>query len=434
MDDRKPAAVVASDAVEDVSAVFAKALPMIGSFLYLPDLLSCRCVCMEGLNQLHAGMTIEECALHLSERLQARNVVAFDQVDNWKNAGNDAHHVSDCLRSLNTLSTNPLDALIRIMRVLNHLPENLAVLYSGKQGRHCAPCHAETGALDSESYPKCPRGKKKCRTCAFAIPPRSIADRPSLGGIDIHEIHAIQKNPSDPSREPYELDLQTFYCKCVPNIPHNLICPMCRQSDRRTLLLSAFTYQAEASSARHNPGSMPVTFTPSLEQQTKRARTETISFPPEYIETFLPHMPGGTYLLSQVWRADCKHVLSIHCTSCDKFGLLAPARLCTPCRLRETGDGQTVGGVIFRPSAENSARMRCRFCSIAAIHGDTSEDESRSDDDDDEEDDETQSSDHETEHVFEPEADIGSDQEAAYGDDQDSNRDHGYVSGNDYDA
>jgi hypothetical protein len=103
--------------------------------------------------------------------------------------------------------------------------------------------------------------------------------------------------------------------------------------------------------------------------------------------------------------------------------------------LREVGDGETVGGVVFRPSAENFARMRCRFCSIAPIHGDTGEDESRSnDDDDDDEDDDTQSSDHETEHMFEPEADIGSDQEAAYGEDQDSNRDHGYGSGNDYDA
>lgn len=409
-----------SGATAEIGSLFVESLASVASFLSLADILSCRLASMESLNLIHSALTVEDCADRLGHLLQNREAVVLGSTRRWKDAGNDTFQVLQCLRQLDTVATNPLDAVLRIMRILKHLPEQLAVLYTGKYGRFCAPCHAESGTLQVDAYPPCPKGKKNCESCAFRIPPRALLldvagkqdeegpmrnaahNREGGGGDDdeessdesteekppdIYSILSIKARHRNRARGVYSMDLENFYCKCVPNLPHDLICPLCRVSNRRTLLLSAFSYQSEPSSAREQPGHMSLSFTPLVESETKRARheeradnhddnTTTDHFPPkEYVDMFLPSY-SAHLLLRALFRQDCKHAMAIHCTSCQKFGLIAPARLCMPCLLRLEGADQSVGGVVFRPSrTEESFRMHCRWCSQANQETDSEQEE-----------------------------------------------------------
>lgn len=341
--------------------------------------------------------------------LQKRDVVVLGGTtsSSWKDAGNDVLDLVRCLRQLDTVATNPLDAAIRMTRILHFVPESVAVLYSGNFGRFCLPCHPETGALYPNAYSKCKRGKKnKCPTCSLKIPPRfsvpqskreiendednnddENGDESSSNNqpvLDIDSVLEIQTRFKDRSQKRhYSIDLRHFYCKCVPNLPPDLVCPLCRISDRRTLLLSAFSYQAEPSAAREQPGHMSLSFTPLMmtekEQQpvAKRARragygidgdgdgsTAAADFPSEYTDMFLPTL-SGALVLRRLFKQDCKHAMAIHCVSCQKFGLIAPARICMPCHLRHDEEEKSVGGVLFRPDREDPSRMHCRYCVIA---------------------------------------------------------------------
>jgi len=382
----------------DNSALFLEALASIASFLKLQDILACRLTCVEGLNQVHSSLTVKDCAILLSLVLQTRRVVVTGNTQQWKDAGNDAFDAIQCMKQLDTAATNPLDTLLRIMRVLLHLPSQLAVCYSSKYGRFCAPCHAHSGSMQREAYSKCSRGKQNCSTCAFKIPPRAISspgeneEGEEEGEFDnIYSVLSITARETKNSRAMYSLDLEHFHCKCVPNIPPDLICPLCRENTRRTLLLTAFSYQSELSAAREQPGHMSLSFTPLLEPMKKRARKHQHTQaserfpPPEYSDMFLPRA-SGSRLLRYQFRQDCKHAMSIHCTSCQKFGLIAPSRICMPCHLRFDESALHVGAALFRPEAENATRMHCFYCTQRPdTESEESDEESEEDDDGDDE-------------------------------------------------
>ena len=287
--------------IVDNSALFVEALAPIASFLTLREILVCRLTCVEGLNQLHASLTVVDCADLLSSVLQSHRVMVMGNVTKWRDAGNDAFDVLQCLQQLDTSSTNPLNTLLRTMRALSHIPSQLAACYSGKYGRFCAPCQTQSGSMQMEAFSKCSRGKLKCSTCALKIPPRVTCGQEenddrreeqtneySEGGeeeksadelshneiLDIYSVLSIKSRHKNRSQGIYSIDLENFYCKCVPNIPSDLICPICRENTQRTLLLSAFSYQSDLSASREQPGHMSISFTPLLESKTKRARTQ----------------------------------------------------------------------------------------------------------------------------------------------------------------
>lgn len=205
---------------------------------------------MEALNQVHAALTVEDCAKHLSMLLQDRELVVLGNTRRWKEAGDDMFHVAHCLHQLGDMAaTNPLDAVFRMLRIVSHIPIQLAVLYSGKYGKFCSPCDTNTGALRLNAYPSCPRGKTNCDTCVFKIPPRTPLDetekkaQPQLsarqdledddedetsnGSLDIYSVLSIRTPHKNRARGVYSMDLDNFYCKCVPNLPNDLICPIC---------------------------------------------------------------------------------------------------------------------------------------------------------------------------------------------------------------
>jgi len=316
-----------------------------------------------------------------------------------------------------------LDELLRFMRVLKYLPKCVAVCYNGKYGRHCQVVDVTTTyrrhripTRDSpyfttyalaEPLPRCRRGKKNgCPTCQMRIPSVENTASGSSGGIgtdddgddDVREENAsddddeLEHNAAEdenggddgeeeasrtsdlevgPNIDDYfrielaggerRLVLDTYYASCVPNLPSHLVCPRCRVRDRRTLLLSEFSYRSEPGTDRADPRVAPLTFTPAelledddLDSEAddneedgaeiehggsparcrKRKREAASSpsepFPPrQYFDAFIPREedPAEPEEFIPPPPSDCKWAVSIHCVSCRDFGVIAPARL-----------------------------------------------------------------------------------------------------------
>lgn len=76
------------------------------------------------------------------------------------------------------------------------------------------------------------------------------------------------------------LRLDMYVKKCIPNLPKDLTCPVCRVTDRRTLQLTEVTYQSKAGTEQRHPWLMPLSLTPREEHGevsspvSKRAKVE----------------------------------------------------------------------------------------------------------------------------------------------------------------
>lgn len=274
------------------------------------------------------------------------------------------------------------------------LPMEVAVAFNAKYGRHCIPLkwNTETNQAEPQLYDAC--CKKKCRTCKFPIPADVTVD------AKIHSLIQIQNKNGKP------LDLKHFYNKCIPNLPSNLTCPSCRCTDKRTLVLSTYSYPSSAGGRN-----TLLTFTPrdvddessdesssdtdnddddeqeddyAVEPQRKKQRLDkeqnddaasSFAFPPVYEDLALP-----TKWEPLERTPDAKHVIAIHCVSCQKFGMVAPAGPCCndnfPCHERTrqvtiAARAATIGGVFMRRKCSNEACLHavsCEACSRAVEH------------------------------------------------------------------
>lgn len=217
----------------------------------------------------------------------------------------------------------------------------------------------------------------------------------------------------------HRFDLTKFYPKCMPNLPSNLRCPLCRSNKERTLVLSMLSYQS--SGVTNNT---PLTFTPhnnddfseaegesseqedgndeadgnsnngiGSDEETRRGRKrqrvedtphdlpEEFAYPPTFDDVMLPHR--NEQIQS---KHNAKFAISIHCTSCQNFGVAAPAIPCNheafscfhqvePLEFGSSNTGMpgrsTVGGILVRSKCSNprcSGATMCRSCCRRAKH------------------------------------------------------------------
>lgn len=288
------------------------------AFLRLQEMLSCRLVSTGVASRIHEELLPSDCVSWLQEELRERNLFFIPgNVDtNWMEACNDA---PDLLLHYFASSRNqsPFDSLTRCLRVCKCIPKEAAVAFSGKFGRHIQPLPEE-----EVRHVPCGRGKPKCETCRFKIPRKR---RPG-DGEECKLDSVLQIVVS--SREVLVLD--QYFVKCVPNMPRDLICPLCRVTERRTLLLTEMSYPVPEETAQGALRNM-LTFTPLLEPQRKRPRINQRSrFPPMEPDLYIP---GNTPPISNgddesVQHEDFKHAIAIHCTNCREFGIFGPAGLC----------------------------------------------------------------------------------------------------------
>lgn len=231
------------------------------------------------------------------------------------------------------------DTLIRTFRVMKHLPQHAAVGFSGKYGRHVIPMqwNSEASELQPFAHPSCNR--LNCPTCRFRIP------------ID-----------ADPSAQIYScllvrskdgvVDATAFFPKCIPNLPPDLLCPYCCHRNERTLVLSVLSYKSSSA----NNDYKVLSFTPYNDEDFEEtendgsdednddgedARHDQVDEDPDRVKPKRPcNRPQFAFpqLFSEVvvsqtdlstpWDDQLKCVVAIHCTSCQHFGVAAPASPC----------------------------------------------------------------------------------------------------------
>ncbi len=377
---------------EDAKVILESMVPweLVAEFWTLSEALTARLVSTAWLEAIE-NLSPTICARVLSEKLQRNNIFLFHDTSRWKDAGNDDWRVTETLfpttttttTSTMTTSVSNFSSILHCFRVCKYFPNEVVVAFNGKYGRHLLPTHLnDQSGSDAILYEKC--YGSECTTCRFRIPlasTRSVADEDLTdrrrsntrrrriddessddgGGDDLDDDHQsshimdIDSHFTIEDEKDRRLDLKQYYHSCVPNLPPGLTCPVCRCSDERTLLLSEFSYPSVPGGEARHPCHMRLTFTPddddvddetgldedgAVQQQLrKRKRGENNinikdPFPPPMYQDM--GIPIETRPL--LFKQDAKHVLSLHCVKCQRFGMLAPAAPCMhsqfPCQKR----------------------------------------------------------------------------------------------------
>ena len=388
---RKLQAALSETQGDESDSSIVSTVHLVSHFLSLQDILNLRLASKVILAELHDHSGPDVCSIWLSQYLKRRNIFAFQE--NWLNASNEDYSLEQYLersrprdRGGDSSSFSFLDLILRHLNVSRYIPREAAVCYDGKYGRHVLPCRAteNNGVGEFFRYAKCHRGKENCITCRQKIPV-TASDAAEKSRLD--EVFSITKMNKDNETQGM-LDLNHFYNTCVPNLPPDLACPVCRNRDHRTLLLSVWSYQSEQGTERSEPVEMKLSFTPHDDtEQSKRPRFDhsnkkpTLSaFPFQYRDMFLPipHIPLAH-------TEDCKHAISINCVHCKRFGLLSPVGLCCQsefsCLHRGTNlhanDKATrstqcvIGGIVTRESCSQIGcpnPVLCFSCSANSSH------------------------------------------------------------------
>lgn len=375
----------------------------VAAFLPWSDVLSVRLTSKDMLWQWHDAISPEFCATQLAAMLESRNMYLCYNTDRWKSTTvRDAQTLVPRFFQRPQLAqyATAMDILFRVLRVMHAVPEETAVCFSGKYGRHCRPVSVENNTL--RAYPPCHRKAQGCTTCRVKIPLQEeddvrndnaeeededddYDDHDSTPQHKLDDYYHIQKGPGQ------FLCLESYIPKCSPGLPSDMTCPVCNVTDKTTLQLTEVTYQSSPGTDRRKPFLMPLTLTPreegSKEEKTaddtqfsppmKRSRLEETpqhedandwirptdsSFPPIYRELFIPQ--SYRYLKP---AEDCKTAVAIHCAGCRQFAVIAPANVCMnqdfPCaaKLIETDGKTVVGGVLTR------TKCSWKDCSCAAV-------------------------------------------------------------------
>jgi hypothetical protein len=352
----------------------------ISEFLTLPELLVTRQVSHAVADAVH-DVSPQKCGALLEQALRRRNIHLLPY-RSWDRPIQDQPSVTDMLIRDVDEHTASLDGMLRCFRVLKHLPQQVAVAFSGKYGRHCVPMEWDSTREQTQLRLYEPCSRRRCRTCRLRVP---VCDDPKA------EINAhIQIENKHGER----MDMTRFYCTCVPNLPRDLICPSCRRNDERTLVLSAVSYRSSASAS----GRTLLTYTPypkeddteeeensdndgqGLETATRKKqklKKESVSFS-------FPDMRDDVALPTR-WEPlnrsnDAKHGIAIHCVSCEQFGVATPAGPCMdarfPCHDRKRTvmvgkHASTLGGVFVRTKCSNrdcNHPVACEACSHRVTH------------------------------------------------------------------
>jgi hypothetical protein len=360
---------------------------IIAESLDFHELLQTRLTCHSLCEALAEHVSPSTCSRYLAMLLEQRNLYVIPDVLEWTTV---TTRESEAIVQM-FATEGALDSLLRMIKAMKYLPKQAAVAFNGKRGRHLLPLQWDEEKKVSNFVSHEPCQRKSCVTCKFRIPSKTI-DTPSststgaVGRRNDMDDYLEFRNKKGP------IDLHSYHTTCVPNLPRDLHCPMCRATDQRTLVLSEVAYRSDSRPV-NRPNEVLLTWTPHEEQvangnsssddddasdhsfvfvrhdepSPKRRKTEEdqVLFPPLYDDMAIPQTTHPIHL-----RADCKHAISIHCSHCGEFGVIGPAAVCWhpefPCHERGhnlSDKYQTVtGGVLVRRECSASDCQRSTLC------------------------------------------------------------------------
>ena len=382
---------------------------IIAESLELQEVLQTRLTCHSLCEALAEQVSPVTCSRHIARVLVQRNLYVIPNVllslDWVTETTRDSEEAIVHMLMLASASAEEgggaLDSLLRMIKVMKYLPKQAAVAFNGKHGRHLLPLQWDEEKKCSNFLSHEPCQRKSCVTCKFRIPVNRAAAaatsddddgrRRNNNNIDDHLEFRKPKGP---------IDLHSYHTTCVPNLPRDLHCPMCRTTDQRTLVLSEVAYRSDSRPV-NRPDKVLLTWTPHQEQAAngnsssdddddddnddddddddasdhsfvvvrhdepspKRRKTDkddqVLLFPPLYDDMAIPSTTQPIRL-----KADCKHAISIHCSHCGEFGVIGPAAVCWnpdfPCHERghnlSSDKYQTVvGGVLVRSKCSSTS-------------------------------------------------------------------------------
>ena len=399
-------------------------------FCTLPECLQCRLVSHDMAGSVQ-DISPSQCATFWRQHVLGQKGPVPSILMDWNRPAPDPERLFCHVGQSTTTTTSSLDVLLRCFRVLRHLPNEALLAVSGRYGRHCwamERCPKDTTRNDNPKmgkaginnnnnkqqqlvlgrkvYPPCRRRRTQrggCATCRLVIP--STRER-----HDMDQYIQIQTK----GRANTKVDLARVYPKCIPNLPADLICPVCRVSTERTLVLSIRSYQSSSVSVSTPK---PLTYTPQNQEDydeeededgtvvgdntvnsndteqgnhTERPAKKQRIGRQKVVGTnknddddnnqtpFSNSLPYDELPLLDVRRPisekpDSKFAISIHCTSCHQFGMVKPANPCShpsircPHRARPEGDdGLTACGVFVAVPCTNHKCDKSPLCQTCA--------------------------------------------------------------------
>jgi hypothetical protein len=369
----------------------------IAGFCTFDEILNARLVCHSFCEGIGDGLSSEFCAQYLSYCLTERNIYFIPRLSDWKKTATQL----DTEELFVSETRLYLDKLLRVLRVLKYLPKSMAVAFNGKYGRHCLPLtwDEQEQKATIQTFSPCPRGKSSCPTCRLKLKVEPMAGEdeeasvattrrtPIMPTNDVHDYLEIH------NKQGRQIDLHCYSSKCIPNLPGDLICPQCKVCDRRTLVLSEFSYKSEPGSVGGRPNCVVLSWTPRIDDDDgddgssheeaqgpptrKRQKTEQVENSAPSVATMFDDMAIPTRVHPIAFKPDCKFTTSIHCTNCQKFGIFAPAGVCWNrifcCaeRKRQLPD-KLMGGVLVRQKCSRedcNLPISCPQCAHNSVHG-----------------------------------------------------------------
>jgi hypothetical protein len=329
----------------------------VAEFLTLQDMLTSRVVCKEWNQSLEETLSPRQCGVWLSRRLMRENLYLTDNIGLWKDASNESIDMMASVLVHDNNSVSPVRTLIDTLRVVKVFPSQAAVAFSAPYGRHCIPLHWDDTieAVVPTEYEACQRGEQACAGCRLVnrIPQRTVTRFRGDEATDdcMDDFYDILRGDTATATATAAaaganidaneyVELKKYYPSCTPNLPPDLICPVCRVSSERTLQLTEVSYASTEECSGWN--TVTSSLTPVRDDTTINANTTqnaisrqqrnnswrdqlyaADSFPPApYRDVNIPidHPPQRV--------ANAKHCLAIHCDHCRQFGILAPVAVC----------------------------------------------------------------------------------------------------------
>ncbi|CAJ1970266.1 unnamed protein product [Cylindrotheca closterium] len=348
---------------------------MILGFCTFDEILTVRSV-SRGLHAVIANAISSEFCLNFLKRyMKWKNMYYIPHLEEWKTAA-----TQDSVESIFSMDSSLyLDTLLQVLRVIKYLPVSMAVAFDAKHGRHCLPLQWNPSKQSSEfmTFSSSGRNSLQFKTEPRLRPLNHSTNTTSTSNASNNNIYGHLELHNERGQP---LDLQTYLNASAPNMPENLICPICKN---RTLVLSEFSYVCEPGSEDERPSHVQLSWTPRKDgndscnneagtTEEKRQVKEGClhSFPPMEDDMAIPTRSRPLSL-----KRDCKFTISIHCT-CRQFGVLSPAGVCwnqSFCcaeRGRAIGD-KTIGGVLVRQKCSSNDCNRpvsCPQCTHNRTH------------------------------------------------------------------
>jgi len=297
----------------------------VAEFLALPDVTASCLVCRAWNRSIQETVSPRQCAIWLSKRLQEEGLYLTGNVGSWRSASDES--IEAITRTLIKNSTvPPLRTLCDTLRVMSAFPKQAAVTFSAEYGRHCVPLQWDTRMEAVVPVPNDSCRRPSCTACRLQIPRRTRFRETAPTDDCVDDYFDILGDNGQ------YVELKKYYPACVPSLPADLHCPICNVASERTLQLTEFSYIS--STEANNWNEVQLTFTPAtmLESPDHAASSKSWkhilyaadSFPPApFRDVSIPiDRPPPR-------NVTAKHVLAIHCESCEQFGLLGPAVVCS---------------------------------------------------------------------------------------------------------